>query len=108
MPPPQFASSRALYMTAPPSPLDSPLKLKLNFNEGIYVIMTGFDIGYAELIDKVDRKIRLVANLQPTDTLRLKYQDEDGDFITINSDEDIQMAFESRGTTNTINLFLSV
>lgn len=104
---PQFISSRALYTMAPPSSLDAPLKLKLNFNHGIYVIMCGYHIGYADLIDKVDKKIRLVANLQSDNILRLKYQDEDGDFITINSDEDVQMAFENRAS-NTINLFLSV
>ncbi|CEG64049.1 hypothetical protein RMATCC62417_01093 [Rhizopus microsporus] len=107
-PTPQFINSKTLYNMAPPSPLDQPLKLKLNFNDGIYVIMTGLDISYSELVDKVDRKIRLIANLQPADVLRLKYQDEDGDFITINSDEDVQMAFENRGATNTINLFLSI
>jgi hypothetical protein len=39
--------------------------------------------------------------------LRLKYQDEEGDLITINSDEDVQMGIEARGTGNTVNLFVS-
>ncbi|KAI7889262.1 uncharacterized protein EV154DRAFT_515002 [Mucor mucedo] len=126
-------NSRTLYQT-PPSPSDSPtrdshrpvtshssrlsdvptspisgtLKLKLNYSDGIYVVMCSMDILFYELMEKVERKIRLVANLQPNDVLRLRYQDEDGDLITINSDDDVQMAFESKGNANSINLFVSV
>lgn len=130
-------NSRTLYQT-PPSPLDSPtrdshrptattssrlsdlqiptspnsitgsLKLKLNYSDGIYVVMCSMEILFYELMEKVERKIRLVANLQPNDVLRLRYQDEDGDLITINSDDDVQMAFESKGNSNSINLFVSV
>ncbi|OAC99444.1 hypothetical protein MUCCIDRAFT_148466 [Mucor lusitanicus CBS 277.49] len=91
---------------APPSP--GAIKIKLNFNDGIYVIVTNHEITFFELMEKVDKKIRLVANLKSTDLLRLKYQDEDCDFITINSDDDVQMAFESRGIHNTVNLFVSL
>ena len=96
----------ALSHGAPPSP--GSIKIKLNFNDGIYVIVTNHEVTFFELIEKVDKKIRLVANLKPTDLLRLKYQDEDCDFITINSDDDVQMAFESRGIHNTVNLFVSL
>ncbi|KAI9481159.1 MAG: hypothetical protein EXX96DRAFT_481644 [Benjaminiella poitrasii] len=112
------------YQPTPPSPLDSPpyqprtrflsettqttIKIKLNYNDGIYVVMCTTDIVYCELMEKVERKIRLVANMQPRDILRLKYQDEDGDLITINSDEDVQMALESRRHSNTINLFVTI
>lgn len=122
-------NSRTLYHM-PPSPLEFParmnsnttispissphlaapgtLKLKLNYNAGIYVVMCPLDISFEVLMEKVDRKIRLIGNLYPQDTLRLRYQDEDGDLITINSNEDIQMAFESRGNANSVNLFVSV
>jgi cell division control protein 24 len=90
----------------PPSP--GTIKIKLVFNDGIYVIVTNHEVAYFELMEKVDKKIRLVANLKQSDLLRLKYQDEDCDFITINSDDDVQMAFESRGVHNTVNLFVSL
>ncbi|KAI9357532.1 hypothetical protein BD770DRAFT_321889 [Pilaira anomala] len=90
----------------PPSP--GTIKIKLNFNEGIYVIVTNHEVTFFELMEKVDKKIRLVANLKSTDLLRLKYQDEDSDFITISSNDDVQMAFESRGVHNTVNLFVSL
>lgn len=93
---------------SPTSSISGSVKIKLNYNDGIYVVMCSTEDLFYDLMDKVERKIRLVANLQPNDVLRLKYQDEDGDLITINSDDDVQMAFESRGNLNTINLFVSV
>ncbi|KAI8371750.1 uncharacterized protein BYT42DRAFT_595148 [Radiomyces spectabilis] len=82
------------------------VKVKLSYNDGIYVIVIPQEVTFYELMEKVEKKIRFVANLRSDDILRLKYQDEDGDFITINSDEDVQMAFESRGVNNTVNLFV--
>lgn len=86
----------------------STLKLKLNYDDNIYAIMCSTDILYYELMDKVERKIRLLSSTPSSEALRLKYQDEDGDMITINSNEDIQMAFESRGNSNAINIYVSV
>lgn len=83
---------------------EEDVKIKLIFQDNAYAIHTFSDVSYVELMEKVDKKIRLVANLKPTDTLRLKYQDEDGDYITINSNDDVQMAFESRPTTLFVSL----
>ncbi|KAI8097158.1 uncharacterized protein BX664DRAFT_325678 [Halteromyces radiatus] len=99
-------------LTSIPTSSGSPitmdtLKIKLSYNDGIYVIVCPVDIRFTDLMEKVEKKIKLVANLQPNDILRLKYQDEDEDFITINSDDDVQMAFESRGASSTVNLFVS-
>lgn len=82
------------------------VKIKLSYNDGIYVIVVSESISFADLMEKVEKKIRLVAQIRPTDILRLKYQDEDGDLITINSDDDVQMAFENRNTA--LNLFVSI
>ena len=84
------------------------IKIKLSYNEGIYVIMVPQEVTYLELMEKVEKKIRLVASLKQSDMLRIKYQDEDGDLITINSDDDVLMAFENRGTNTALNLFVSV
>jgi cell division control protein 24 len=84
------------------------IKIKLSYNSGIYVIVCSLAISFMDLMDKVEKKIKLVSNLQPHDVLRLKYQDEDEDFITVNSDDDVQMAFESRGGSSTVNLFVSL
>ncbi|KAH8550814.1 hypothetical protein BGW37DRAFT_457143 [Umbelopsis sp. PMI_123] len=96
-----------------PSPIEAEqsaaasMRLKLNFHDNIYAIVVSPDINYQELMDKVGKKIRVVAGLGPNDPLRIKYQDEDGDLITINSDDDVLMGFESRGGSNTMNLFIS-
>ncbi|KAL1917562.1 uncharacterized protein VTP21DRAFT_3955 [Calcarisporiella thermophila] len=111
---PQIPSSDA------ESPLPSPvsngpsIRIKVNYGEDVYVIMASTGIGYRELADKVERKMRLVAgkgggeeagevSIPP---LRIKYVDEDGDLVTIRSDDDVQMAFEACGST-VVNLFVS-
>lgn len=100
-----YNAAAAATESSAPSP--GMMRLKLNFHDNIYAIVVSPDIDYQELMDKVGKKIRVVAGLGPTDPLRIKYQDEDGDLITINSDDDVQMGFESRGGSNTINLFIS-
>ncbi|KAI8078061.1 uncharacterized protein B0P05DRAFT_587668 [Gilbertella persicaria] len=103
---PRLTDIALAHAGLPPSP--GTIKIKLNFNDGIYVIVANHEVTFFELMERVDKKIRLVANLKQTDLLRLKYQDEDGDFITINSNDDVQMAFESRGIHNTVNLFINL
>jgi cell division control protein 24 len=101
--------SRSSDMHVPHSPalLPGMLKIKINYNDGIYVVMSPLETTYPELMDKVEKKVRLIGNLQTNAVLRLRYEDEDGDLITINSDEDVQMAFESRGSVTAINLYVS-
>ncbi|KAG0174549.1 hypothetical protein DFQ28_005884 [Apophysomyces sp. BC1034] len=88
------------------------IKIKLVCNDGNsvgnYAIVAAQEIGFTDLMEKVEKKIGLDSNLKPNGLLRLKYQDEDGDHITINSDDDVQMAFESRGRSNTVSLFVSI
>lgn len=103
---PQVPINSRTYYQQQQQPAVDTIKIKLSYNNGIYVIVCSMAIGFSELMDKVEKKIKLVSNLQPNDVLRLKYQDEDEDFITVNSDDDVQMAFESRGS-NTVNLFVS-
>ncbi|ORZ17649.1 hypothetical protein BCR42DRAFT_325229 [Absidia repens] len=105
-PPLTSAATTVLSGGASPTSVDT-LKIKLSYNDGIYVIVCPTEIRFTDLMDKVEKKIKVVANLQPNDVLRLKYQDEDEDFITINSDDDVQMAFESRGASSTVNLFVN-
>ncbi|CAG8519631.1 5966_t:CDS:2, partial [Scutellospora calospora] len=71
------------------------MKIKVNFAEDVFVIVVPQDIEYRELCDRVERKIRLCSTRRDENVpIRIKYQDEDGDHITINSDEDVLMAFE--------------
>lgn len=83
------------------------LKVKLSYDDKIYVIKTTEGISYTQLMEKVERKIRCGAGLGGKELLRLKYLDEDGDLITINSDDDVQMAFENRGRHPSVSLFVN-
>jgi cell division control protein 24 len=71
------------------------LKVKLHYLEDTFLLIVPNGIQYPQLLERVDRKIRLCGKQTPT-PLRIKYKDEDDDFITITSDEDIQMALEMR------------
>lgn len=69
------------------------LKVKLHFLEDTFLLIVPSNIQYQQLLDRVDRKIRLCGKSTPS-PLRIRYKDEDDDFVSITSDEDIQMALE--------------
>ncbi|SAM00119.1 hypothetical protein [Absidia glauca] len=96
---------RAL-LAAASSSLHSPghLKIKMIYNQDTYSLVIPQHISYTDLMGRVEQKLHVVGDLRSTSP-RLKYQDEDGDFITINSDDDIQLAFESYNYSN-IHLFV--
>ncbi|RGB32732.1 hypothetical protein C1646_733976 [Rhizophagus diaphanus] len=92
------------------SNFSTTMKIKVNYAEDIFVIVVPQNIEYKELCDRVERKIRLCTTQRDESIpLRIKYQDEDGDHITINSDEDVLMAFEGRLAAggNFVNLYVS-
>lgn len=124
----------ALSMT--PTPASSvqsgkPVKVKVHFNEDIFVIIVKHDILFRDLVERVERKIKICAGphvgvsssggqdqqlaTSPSLGIRMKYQDEDGDMVIIGSDEDVQLALESanaakrdEGSMSTLNLFASI
>jgi cell division control protein 24 len=86
--------------TAPSSggsdmPLPTQLKVRVNCDSGNYVtLVVAFNITYQSLIDRIDAKLaRFTASSIGKGNLKLRYRDEDGDFVTIQSDDDIQIAF---------------
>lgn len=92
------------------SNFSTTMKIKVNYADDIFVIVVPQDIEYRELCDRVERKIRLCSTRRDESIpIRIKYQDEDGDYITINSDEDVLMAFEGRLAAggNFVNLYVS-
>lgn len=77
--------------------MDLPTQLKVKVNcDGNYVtLVVAFNITYQSLVDRIDAKVgRFSNNAIAAGTMRLRYRDEDGDFVTIESDEDIQIAFQ--------------
>ncbi|GAW15869.1 hypothetical protein ANO14919_052910 [Xylariales sp. No.14919] len=83
----------------PPStedlPIPTQLRVKVNCDTGTYVtLVVPFSITYQSLSDRIDGKLARFTNSSISKgNLRLKYRDEDGDLVTIESDDDIQIAF---------------
>lgn len=76
-------------------PIPTQLKVKVNCDGNYVTLVVAFNITYQSLIDRIDAKVgRFSNNAISRGTMRLRYRDEDGDFVTIESDEDIQIAFQ--------------
>lgn len=104
---PSSASSTSTSATRKPVPstpgsstgsLDktSALKIKITYGNDMFVVVVPSDVSYAALVQKVRHKLSVCSNVARDGPLRMKYQDEDGDLVTISSDEDVAMAVESR------------
>jgi cell division control protein 24 len=92
-------------LTEPDFPMPTQLKVKVNCDSGNYVtLVVAFNITYQSLIDRIDAKLnRFTSSSIGKGNLKLRYQDEDGDFVTIESDDDIQIAISEwrEGMRNT-------
>jgi cell division control protein 24 len=81
----------------PPTPdiaMPNQLKVKVNYEAPLYfTLVAQFNITYQSLVDRIDVKLaRLTNSSIARGDLKLRYRDEDGDFVTIESDDDIQIA----------------
>ncbi|KAI1957242.1 Guanine nucleotide exchange factor for Cdc42p [Ophidiomyces ophidiicola] len=91
-------SQPSLSSHAPPSrdsdsPLPAQLKAKVNFNDNYVTLVIASNILYRSLTDRVDAKLsRFTDRSIGAKSARLRYRDEDGDFVTIDSDEAVQLA----------------
>ncbi|ANB15608.1 Rho family guanine nucleotide exchange factor CDC24 [Sugiyamaella lignohabitans] len=86
-------SEGAIPGLGPAKPHTNQMKVKLHYLEDTFLLIVPVGVKYSQLLERVDRKIRLCGKQTPN-PLRIKYKDEDDDFVTITSDEDIQMALE--------------
>ncbi|ORX73258.1 hypothetical protein DL89DRAFT_220494 [Linderina pennispora] len=126
---PACDDSGSTRSTPVPSNQARPTKVKVHFQEDIFVIVVKPDIQFKDLVERVERKIKICAGprvgitgglehdlaTSPPLGIRLRYQDEDGDMIIIGSNDDVQMAFESANASRsdatvmgTLNIFASV
>lgn len=75
--------------------LPTQLKVKVNCDGNYVTLVVAFNITYQSLVDRIDAKVgRFSSNAIAAGTMKLRYRDEDGDFISIDSDDDIQLAFQ--------------
>ncbi len=75
------------------SSYDAPVKVKVHFGSDIFVIQVSRTTEYSELVERVGKKIRLCGPRRDDGPLRVKYEDEEGDLISMRSTEDVEMAF---------------
>lgn len=68
----------------------------MNFGNDVFVIIVPYNIPYAQLMDRIEHKVSICGGTPPG-PLRVRYEDEDGDYITMFTDDDVQMAFDSFG-----------
>ncbi|KAL4788121.1 hypothetical protein BJX76DRAFT_353423 [Aspergillus varians] len=74
--------------------MPTQLKAKVNFDENYVTLVISSNIMFRTLTDRVDAKLARFTNRSiGNKTVRLRYRDEDGDFVTIDSDEAVQLAF---------------
>ncbi|KAA8575480.1 hypothetical protein MFRU_002g00620 [Monilinia fructicola] len=95
--PPSLMTGNAGMSLSPDGDMSLPTQLKVKVNcDGNYVtLVVAFNITYQSLTDRIDAKVgRFSTNAIARGTMRLRYRDEDGDFVTIESDDDIQIAFQ--------------
>ncbi|KAL6898568.1 Pleckstrin homology domain-containing protein [Trichoderma evansii] len=80
---------------SPEVALPTQLKVRVTCDTGNYVtLVVAFNITYQSLVDRIDAKLaRFTTSSIAQGMLKLRYQDEDEDFVTIESDDDIQIAF---------------
>ncbi|ORX78698.1 RhoGEF-domain-containing protein [Basidiobolus meristosporus CBS 931.73] len=72
------------------------VKVRINYHEDSFMLVVPSDVAFEELLKKVEKKIHLCSGTRIEGRLRIKYKDEENDLILINTDEDVQMAFENR------------
>ncbi|KAJ3104842.1 hypothetical protein HDU97_008812 [Phlyctochytrium planicorne] len=73
-------------------------KVRTHYKSDIFVIAIPFKgATYAELQERIERKIRLCGAQSPADlgrTIKIRYKDDDEDMIAINGNEDVALAFD--------------
>ncbi|KAI9207902.1 uncharacterized protein BJ171DRAFT_565649 [Polychytrium aggregatum] len=73
------------------APKTGMLKVKCHFNEGIKIIQIAFDATYEEMVGKIKAKHEI------TGAIKLKYRDNDGEFVLMTDQDDLDTAMEVSG-----------
>jgi cell division control protein 24 len=93
--PPLGTATQGTPLFSPGPEIPTQLKVKVKCDSGNYItLVVAFNITYQSMTDRIDAKLSRFTNSSiGKGTLKLRYRDEDGDFVNIESDEDIQIAF---------------
>lgn len=104
-PPPPHHHLRSTGLPLPPLPTTpSAVRIKVTYGDDTFVVVVLSNVSYSDLVEKVLKKIRLCggdrARAGP-ESLMLKYKDEDGDEVSIRTQEDVLLALESARAVGT-------
>jgi hypothetical protein len=93
-------------IVTPPPPLprarssQTSLKVKVRYDEEIFLVLIAPNTTMKELLERIRAKVGQKFE-------KVRYQDEDGDFITIRSDEDLELAIKHATKNATyLNIFV--
>lgn len=90
--------SPTLSSSDPPQPTQLKVKVHATAAGQVLTLVVPTNIAYQSLKDRIDAKLQRSTNMSLTDRtgnqVKLKYLDED-DYVSIQSDEDVQTAFET-------------
>jgi cell division control protein 24 len=103
----RYDNTTAPTTPSPQTQHEDITKVKVHYFGAIYVVVVPTDIEFEELQKRIESKIKLCGQEFDPLMIGLKYEDEDGDLITISSSEDVQMGFENKGPNNTVNLYVT-
>ena len=102
------------------SKFQAQVTLKINLGNDKLVIIVPYNVAYTQLMDWIERKVKTRGSRPGAPSppnIRIRYLDEDGDYIRVSSDDDLRMAFDtsgasgqndSAGITGVVSLFVSV
>lgn len=76
--------------------------VKVRYGEDLFTLDVPRSIEYEELLSNVGHKVRRCGPRRTPGPLRIKYQDEDGDLVSLGTTEDVQLAFDMAGGTLTL------
>ncbi|TPX63017.1 hypothetical protein PhCBS80983_g00047 [Powellomyces hirtus] len=96
-------SSASINSNNPPlTPVSSvpSVRIKMHYGTDVFVVAVPATCTFLELQSKMERKVRIcggaaAASISEGRRFRMRYRDEDGDFIAINDNRDVSMAFEA-------------
>ncbi|KAF8585998.1 hypothetical protein K439DRAFT_1409563 [Ramaria rubella] len=76
--------------------------VKVHYGEDLFTLDVPRSIEYEELVAGVGHKVRRCGPRRIPGPLRIKYQDEDGDLVSLSTTEDVQLAFDMADGTLTL------
>jgi cell division control protein 24 len=81
----------------------------MHYKDDIFILaVPAKECKFSQVVEKIERKLRIGGHELPQDRqLKIKYEDADKDIIMLNSDEDLEICFDSaKEEKNAIHLYV--